>query len=283
MLKTIAFVFMFAITACGYAADIFHAGDCKFVIRGEIVSGDDQKFYQVFSAASAHCGNWPRSAISELVDLDSKGGDVGIALAIGRKIREKELSVEVRDGSNCLSACVFILAAGNFKMPTGVIGIHSPFFTSLSASEDSKSVRKKRDSLIQSIKKYLDEIDIPQSLLDNMLSIPPDQMKVLSLDELYAFRLAGQDATFEEMSIAEQAYLFGLSSAEYRKRDANVNSACGRFEPNDGRLACRKTVLLGISIQELRRREERFKKVCSGFIQKKELMACVRATIGLGR
>ena len=280
MLKTIAFVFMFAIAACGYAADIFHDGDCHFRIRGEIGSGDDKKIYQVFSAASADCEKqW---GVLKSIHLNSKGGDVDIAFAIGRAIRKQKLQVFVDADSFCLSACVFILASGVKRYPYGQVGIHRPYFRALDISENEKSVRNRRDLLLQRARQYLDDMDVPQSLLEAMLSVAPDNIRLLNWEELESFRLNSEDATHEEMRVAEAAYGWGLSSSEYRQRDAQVNAICKKTQNQSDERICRLRVLLRVSESEVKRRIERFNALCN-MTQTKEQWECYRNVIGLGK
>ena len=66
---------------------------------------------------------------------------------------------------------------------------------------------------------YLSEMDVATSLVDEMISIPPESIKILSYDEMVRYRLFGYDANYEEKQTAEAAAVFGISSSEKRRRD----------------------------------------------------------------
>ena len=162
------------------------------------------------------------------------------------------------------------------------MGIHRPYFRALDISENEKSVRNRRDLLLQRARQYLDDMDVPQSLLEAMLSVAPDNIRLLTWEELESFRLAGEDATYEEMRVADAAYGWGLSSSEYRQRDAQVNAICKKTQNQRDETNCREMVLLRVSESELKRRIERFNALCK-MTQMKELRECLRNVIGLGK
>jgi hypothetical protein len=89
-------------------------------LTGDIVRGDEIAF-----ATAA------RNADKALVVLDSRGGSIMAAIAIGRLIRTYGYSTIVADGGTCASACADIWLAGNnrFLQPLAHIGFHAAFTT----------------------------------------------------------------------------------------------------------------------------------------------------------
>jgi hypothetical protein len=61
------------------------------------------------------------------VSLDSPGGDVQSAIAIGRLVRANGANVLLSAGAQCASACLLILAGGAARYVDGKLGIHRPF------------------------------------------------------------------------------------------------------------------------------------------------------------
>src|SRR5258705_5000199 len=91
---TAVFVKRVAIAA-EIGADIKTPGSFTITFRGEIRAGDDLVFARLLKREGQL---W--------VDLDSPGGDIDAALAIGRLVRKREGSVNVK--GKCYSACVLI-------------------------------------------------------------------------------------------------------------------------------------------------------------------------------
>jgi ATP-dependent protease ClpP protease subunit len=283
-----------------YGADIVLKKDCSFpniTIRGELKVGDSQKLDRAFSEIAAYSKNsieCKRSGdkfYNITVSLDSEGGDVDVALDMGRIIRREKQAVYVPVKHKCFSACVFLLAAGVQRVPNGDnVGIHRPYFSALSNTEDVNVVRAKREAINKKIKAYFDEMDISQSLLDLMLSIPPGEIKILSKTELVSFRLSGDDPTHDEMETAKSAYQYNTTSAEFRKRWGRASANCPSFESTSNdlekfmqRSRCRTAILLNITERELEKRADKFEAVCKYQYNSKEQMQCYRDIVTLGK
>ena len=63
----------------------------------------------------------------EVIVLDSVGGDVSSSLFLSRKIQQHDIDTRVQGWGTCLSACVFILAAGQERHidSLALVGIHA--------------------------------------------------------------------------------------------------------------------------------------------------------------
>jgi len=282
-----------------YGADIILRKDCSMpniTIRGELKAGDSQKLERVFSDMTAYsknsieCRRSLDKTLYSSVSLDSGGGDVDVALDMGRIIRREKQRVFVPASHKCFSACVFLLAAGVERVAYGDnVGIHRPYFSALSNTEDVSAVRAKREAINKRIRAYFDEMDIPQGLLDLMLSIPPGEIKILSETELVSFRLSGDDPTHDEMETAKSAYQWNTTSAEYRKRSARGKENCGlgssgeSDEARSRRLDCYYAILLNITEQELQKRVNKLRAVCNSQFESKEHLQCIRDIFYLGK
>jgi hypothetical protein len=60
-------------------------------------------------------------------EINSQGGDVNAAIAIGRMFRKERAHLQVNENSVCISACVLILAGAVERPVSGAIGIHRPY------------------------------------------------------------------------------------------------------------------------------------------------------------
>ena len=209
--------------------------------------------------------------IKYILQLDSDGGDVDAALAIGRFIRNIKLPVKnvhfevmVTGRERCYSSCVFILAAGADRTVWGKVGIHRPYFVQLDSKYSAEEIRRIRLAQNKSIKEYLSEMDVAESLLDAMLAIPAEQLKVLTLNELTQYRLVGPDANYEEKRTSENAREWFLSSAEYRKRNAVVTAECDALGyATEEHTKCKWKIMLNISDAEYEIRRDKIPAECN--------------------
>ena len=48
------------------------------------------------------------------------------------------------------------------------------------------------------MRSYIERMDLSPQLLDAMLAVPPDEIRILTEDKMRDFRIAGTDANFEE-------------------------------------------------------------------------------------
>jgi hypothetical protein len=107
------------------------------------------------------------------VDLNSQGGNL---------TEESETFVSYK--SECLSSCVFILAAGVNRNVIGKVGIHRPYFEALNSNATTLDIKKMRDENKKVMKEYFVNMDVSDSIIEEMMSIEPNKIKILSEDEL---------------------------------------------------------------------------------------------------
>jgi hypothetical protein len=113
----------------------------------------------------------------------------------------------------CASACIFILAAGVTRIPTpeGHVFIHRPRFDpTYFANLRPDQARLKYNVLLGELRKYyVDEINGSEEVFTLMISIPSDQARSLTYEELKHFGIAGDDPAWEEYTEAQQIKRFG--------------------------------------------------------------------------
>jgi hypothetical protein len=187
----------------------------RIIIRGEIVRGDYEKLINVVKKD----GNIP-----ENIFLNSRGGDVIEAMKIGRfarkallvtgDIRRKE---DYQSGVYCHSACMFIYLACAGKKPDFDVsyGIHRPhfdksYFSGLSARE----AELKYKDMENSVRKYLEEMNVPQLFIDRIFSIPSDRLEVLDVEQLFA--ISGDSPAYGEWILAKCDNLSDAEWYDYR-------------------------------------------------------------------
>ena len=146
-------------------------------LTGEITAADAEALSAQLAQASL--------ANMRQMQLDSIGGDLAAAFAIGRLMRKHQFDSLVLPDGQCDSACVFVLAAGIDKVVKGNVGIHRPYFSAIS----SEDVQTALQEVMADAEAYLTEMNIPTRLVEEMFSTDPAEMRNLTRPELEACRL----------------------------------------------------------------------------------------------
>jgi len=127
-----------------------------------------------------------------VLHLDSRGGNLTSAIAIGRLLRAMKATARVEAGASCLSACVLVLAGAPHRgiAPGAAIGLHRPH-----DDEDERLpaqvLRDKQARLEAFVKAYLREVNVPTTLFESMQQAP--QGRMLPPSELAWYGLDGDD------------------------------------------------------------------------------------------
>ena len=138
-----------------------------------------------------------------------------------RRLRDRH------EGHECSSACVLILAAGVDRNPWGRIGIHRPhfdekFFAQLTQAE----ARKKYDQMADTVRRYLAKMGLSENLYTAMLHVPSDDVVYLTVSQLNAYGLHGQDAGWSEWRRAKLIQQWGRDEYDTNKSLISVLQAC---------------------------------------------------------
>lgn len=132
------------------------------------------------------------------VSLNSPGGSVGDALAMGRLIRDKGYTTSVGAGGLCASSCPLVFAGGTEReaAPDAAIAVHqiyaaAPADTSmaarLAAAGDAMSDAQ---SMTAQISRYLMEMGVDAEVWLRALETPPDRLTYISSVDLIRLKLA---------------------------------------------------------------------------------------------
>jgi hypothetical protein len=133
-----------------------------------------------------------RGSYVTTVVLNSPGGSLEDALAMGRLIREKRMATELEPGATCASSCPLVFAGGVERRAgaKAVIGIHQPFAATPTASMGSAAGMESAQRVSARCQKYLQEMGVDPALWIHAMETPPARMYFLSNAELLAFKLA---------------------------------------------------------------------------------------------
>ncbi len=198
----------------------------RIVIRGEIARGDYEKLINVVKK---------HGSIPPNISLDSGGGDVIEAMKIGRFARRALLTTgviggfgnECQGGCVCYSACMLIHLACADRAPSSwkytSYGIHRPYFDkSYFSGLSAKEAELKYKDLENLVRKYLEEMNVPQSLIETMFSIPSDRMQVLEIPQL--IQISGRSPACQEWLLAKCGQMTIEEFNDYRNALATENA-----------------------------------------------------------
>lgn len=139
-------------------------------------------------AASAAKGAQLVGRGSVSVALDSHGGNIWVAMSIGRLIRKYSFQTRVEVGASCVSACVYLLAAGSGRYVGGRVGIHRPYLPNDGVTS-ARAKRAQYAGINAQTRQYLEEMALPTSLHDRMMRTPPDRVALLSAQDVSKYGL----------------------------------------------------------------------------------------------
>jgi hypothetical protein len=244
---------------------------------GEIIEGDAAKLEKEILKLHTrfHTKTYPDACLGAnlKLSLKSTGGSVLEGMALGRIARKYEL---VTWAYECASSCVMVLAGGVRREALGPVEVHQPFFQKLNPELTSKQIGLVRKELIGRISDYIEEMNVSPRLLDVMLSTPPEKTRALTKSELIDLRLEGIDPDFEEREIAQEAYIYGVDSAQLRRGKSQAKRMC-EMDASDFE-ECKTAAILQIPIEQARKIQDRTDRCYPQIdLPKKEFIECLRS------
>jgi hypothetical protein len=209
-------------------------GDCDWselvlFYEGEI----DGSFSQMMTLIADRGWRYDRRTLF----IHSSGGDVEAALHVGEIIarepwnvfvaRTGEASLTSRSSTaKCYSACIFILAAARERIVQGEVGIHR-IYPQGSDANSREALAQELESITERAKAFMRLNGVNITLIDDMMSVPSSDIRVLTPEELDSYGL-GHDNTaqsdLERLDIERRCgteFLVRLRSAE-----AAIDNTC---------------------------------------------------------
>ena len=143
-------------------------------LRGGIEPGDAERLVPQL-----------RDMAPVFVALDSPGGSVSDALALGRAVREIGAETLLENGAGCYSACPYIFAGGVTRViaENAQLGVHQHSFgepTILPAFLAVEDIQRGQADVLE----HLAELGIDLRIMGPAMATPADEIYVLSPDEL---------------------------------------------------------------------------------------------------
>ena len=152
----------------------------------ELVGTIDVGSYDRFASEVAARGEYIK-----VVALNSPGGSVNDAIAIGSLIREKGFATSVATGALCASSCPLVLASGSTRTvePEAAVGVHQIYArvatgalpTGAKAAGKAMSDAQKTTAVIT---RHLSAMGVDPALWLHAFETPPTRLYYLSPEEI---------------------------------------------------------------------------------------------------
>jgi hypothetical protein len=157
-----------------------------------------------------------------IFNLNSIGGSVDAAIKIGRIVRANESTVSVPDGGKCFSSCALIYIAGVIRRNYGIIGLHRPY---LGAALSREAVERAAPLMLQKVKDYVREMGISDAFYDAMVNTEVSDVRLYHGREITKL-VPETDPIHDEIKTSRAAQMYGISAAEFRRRDSLIIEQC---------------------------------------------------------
>ena len=162
-------------------------GGGKLMATGTITPG----ISEAFAAEVGKRGDYIKTVV-----LNSPGGSVTDALAMGRLIREKKFATEVEAGKYCASSCPLVFAGGVERRAgdKAAIGVHqvAAISSAGAAPRDEMDVAQRISARCQ---RYLGDMGISLQVWVHAMETPHDKLFIFKPDELKSLNIVTAGAT----------------------------------------------------------------------------------------
>ncbi|ANW04536.1 hypothetical protein [Bradyrhizobium icense] len=156
-------------------------GGGKLMATGTITPG----ISDAFAAEVAKRGDYIKTVV-----LNSAGGSVSDALAMGRLIRERNFATEIEAGKYCASSCPLVFAGGVERRvgDKAIVGVHqvAALGTTTGLPRDEMNVAQNISARCQ---RYLGDMGVNLQVWVHAMETPHDKLFVFKPDELKSLNL----------------------------------------------------------------------------------------------
>jgi hypothetical protein len=152
-------------------------GGGKLMATGTITPGISQSF----AAEVGRHGDYIKTVV-----LNSPGGSVADALAMGRLIRDKKFATEVEAGQYCASSCPLVFAGGVERRAgdKAMIGVHQVAAIHSVAGAPPRDEMSVAQNISAQCQRYLADMGVSLQVWVHAMETPHDRLFVFRPDEL---------------------------------------------------------------------------------------------------
>src|SRR6266566_5029864 len=149
----------------------------KLMATGTITPGSSQSF----AAEVGKRGDYVKTVV-----LNSPGGSVTDALAMGRLIRERKFATEVEAGKYCASSCPLVFAGGVERRAAdkAIIGVHQVAAISSAANGPPRDEMSVAQNISARCQRFLGDMGVNLQVWVHAMETPHEKLFVFKPDEL---------------------------------------------------------------------------------------------------
>jgi hypothetical protein len=157
-------------------------GGGRLMATGTITAGSAQ----AFAAEIDKRGDYVKTVV-----LNSPGGSVADALAMGRLIRSRKFATEVDAGKYCASSCPLVFAGGVERRAgeRAAIGVHQIAAVKSASNAPPRDEMSVAQNISARCQRYLLDMGINLQVWVHAMETPHDQLFIFRPDELKALNL----------------------------------------------------------------------------------------------
>jgi len=154
----------------------------KLMATGTITPGISQSF----AAEVGKRGDYVKTVV-----LNSPGGSVTDALAMGRLIRERKFATEVEAGKYCASSCPLVFAGGVERRAgdRATIGVHQVAALRSAANGPARDEMSVAQNISARCQRYLADMGVSLQVWVHAMETPHDRLFVFKPDELKSLNM----------------------------------------------------------------------------------------------
>jgi hypothetical protein len=157
-------------------------GGGKLMATGTITPGISESF----AAEVGRHGEYIKTVV-----LNSPGGSVADALAMGRLIRERKFATEVEAGKYCASSCPLVFAGGVERRAgdRAAIGVHQVAAIHSAANGPPRDEMGVAQNISARCQRYLDDMGVSLQVWVHAMETPHEKLFVFKPDELKSLNM----------------------------------------------------------------------------------------------
>src|ERR1700687_197226 len=157
-------------------------GGGKLMDNGTITPGSSESFATEVGRHSEYI---------KTVVLNSPGGSVNDALAMGRLIRERRFATEVEPGKFCVSSCPLVFVGGVDRRAgdRATIGVHQVAAIRSAANGSPRDEMSLAQNISARCQRYLGDMGVSLQVWVHAMETPHDRLFVFKTDELKSLNI----------------------------------------------------------------------------------------------
>jgi hypothetical protein len=154
----------------------------KLMATGTITPGISQSF----AAEVGKHGDYVKTVV-----LNSPGGSVADALAMGRLIRERKFATEIEAGKYCVSSCPLVFAGGVERRAgdRAEIGVHQVAAIHSAANGPPRDEMSVAQNISARCQRYLGDMGVSLQVWVHAMETPHDRLFMFKPDELKSLNM----------------------------------------------------------------------------------------------